>query len=75
MMAGGRRCVLPHDLVYLSPARLAARAHPNRSLLPLMGREDWGRYARGAREVDYLVRKNRVVDLSIRRRPRPGQTE
>ncbi len=73
LMACGRRCVLPQDLVYLSPARLAARAHPNRSLLPLMGREDWGRYGRGARGVDHLVRENRVEDLPIRRQPRPGQ--
>ncbi len=35
--------------VCLSPARLAARARPNRSLLLLMGREDWGRYERGKR--------------------------
>jgi hypothetical protein len=43
LLACGWRCVLPHGLVYLSPAWLAARAHPNRSLLPLMGREHWGR--------------------------------
>ncbi len=29
--------------VCLSPAWLAARAHPNKSLMPLMDREDWGR--------------------------------
>ncbi len=74
LMACGRRCVLPHGLVHLSPAQLAAGAHPNKSLLPLMGREDWWRYGRGARGVDYLVRENRVMDLPIRRQPRPGQS-
>ncbi len=29
--------------VCLSPAQLAARADPNKSLLPLMDREEWGR--------------------------------
>jgi hypothetical protein len=31
-------------------ARLAARAHPNRILISLMGRENWGRYREGQEE-------------------------
>ncbi len=40
LLACGRRCVLPHGPVYLSRGWLVARARPNRSLLPLIGRED-----------------------------------
>ncbi len=37
LKACGGRCVLPLIQVDLSPAWVAARAHANRSLLPLMG--------------------------------------
>ncbi len=75
LIACGRGCFLSHDQVYMSPARLAARVHPNRSLLPLMGWEDWSCYGTWERGVDYFVRDNRVRELPIRRRPWPGQKE
>jgi hypothetical protein len=57
LLACGWRCVLPHGPVYLSPARLAARAHPNRVSCPLWAGSTGGAKREGQeKQTAYLER-------------------